>query len=290
VPEAVLDEVQLAFYRAFGYVVLPGFFAPDEIRRLRAEVESGVRAVAGDTFGDPERAGLNGHYLPLTDAGSPFSASLPTSPRLLAAARQLLGQDVVPDYGMGILYFGETGWHTDHRWPLASVKFAAYFEELDESSGALTFLPAATSRRARALVTEYRRAVHRDHPGRANDPYLVRLPGAAAPTRPGDVVLISGHVWHASFGGRNRWSWTLSFTRAPETARQAVAFSRMLRDLTFWPRLEFSAAGYPFYTDYWHDLARHTRPELVRRMETLGMFEAAARVTSVRTTQGISGG
>src|SRR6185437_7506099 len=118
-----------------------------------------------------------------------------------------------------------------------SVKLATYFEDLEEPRGALVFLPGSTSRQARAQVRQYRDAVLREHPDRKRDPFFVRLPGVPAPTRPGDLVLISGHVWHASFGGRNRWSWTLSFTRAPATERQRAAFARMLRDLTFWPRL-----------------------------------------------------
>ena len=216
-----LDETQLAFFGAFGYVVLPGLLSPAEVRRLRAEVERGVRTVAGDAFGDPVRTGLNGHFLPLTDPGSPTSAALPTDPRLVMAARQLLGEDVVPDFGMGILYFGETGWHTDHRWPVPTVKFATYFHRLTEARGALVFLPGFTSPLSRARIHAYRTSVHRANPDRANDAYLLRLPGIAAPTRPGDVIALSGHVWHASFGGRNRWSWTITFARPPQSSCSA---------------------------------------------------------------------
>jgi phytanoyl-CoA dioxygenase PhyH len=248
-----LSPEQVLSFAEHGYVVVPGCLAACETAALAKEVETAIRDAAGSEFDRRHSGGLNGHYVPLTRPDALVSSSLPIDPRLLGAARQLLGPDVVPDYGMSILYFGESEWHQDHRWPLPTVKFATYFAPLDDRSGALRFQP----------------------PPRPVPKGAGPACGEPCATRPGDMLAFSGHAWHASFGGRDRWSWAVNFLQVPRTSDERDALAEMLTVQTFWSGFDWSHRGYPFYGSTWKQRVREREPRVWDAMTELGVFSAA---------------
>src|SRR5262249_35930230 len=58
-------------------------------------------------------------------------------------ATTLLGGPVLPTRAKGVLYGGDTPWHADSAFAVASVGFAAYLEPLRAETGALRVLPGS---------------------------------------------------------------------------------------------------------------------------------------------------
>lgn len=267
-----LGDQQLAFYRTFGYLVLPGLLTAAETDSLQADTEHAVRTAVGDSLlrASPG-GGIDGHYVPAMVPETPTSSSLVLDDRFLGVARQLIGRHAIPDYGLGILYFGESGWHCDHRWPLHTVKFVTYFDDLSAANGALRFLPASHTTAFRARVDRYLgEAQHWTADGGRD--IALGVPSDVVSTGRGDVVLFTGHTWHASFGGRNRWSWTVTYMRPPRKPTSRAAFDQLLSGLTFRDEMAWGAQGFPFTSEWWIHQARSTNENVVTEMARAGVL------------------
>ncbi len=131
---------------------------------LRAEVDTAIRDAYAATYGERVIDGISGHYLPMTSRLTPVSAGLVCDdPVLIGAAEALLGGPVLPSLPEGVLYFAEAGWHNDDGIGVAGVKYAAYFDPLDASNGALRFIPCSQYNEARVLASRLNHRV----PGRS---------------------------------------------------------------------------------------------------------------------------
>src|SRR5262245_53317262 len=100
--------VDVAYFQAFGFVVLRQFFDPVP---LTAEVDLVLRhglVSAADTL---NYQNIHFQYVPMMTAETPASLSLLDRAESVAAA--LLGGPVAPTRAKGVRYCGDTPWHTD---------------------------------------------------------------------------------------------------------------------------------------------------------------------------------
>lgn len=209
----MLTTQQLDHFATFGFVILPGMLGDQRTAALRAEVDAAIRDAYAATYHERVIDGISGHYLPMTSRLTPVSSGLVCDdPVLIDAAEALLGGPVLPSLPEGVLYFGSAPWHNDDGIGVAGVKFAAYFDHLSATNGALRFVSCSQHAEPRALASRYQRAGYDD------------WPGVIAASAPGDVIAFDLHTFHASFGGRDRLAWTIEYLADPpdEAARASV--------------------------------------------------------------------
>src|SRR5579859_3687756 len=245
----MLTTDQVDHFRTFGFTVLRGYLA-DRTSALRAEADAAIRDAYAATYHERVIDGISGHYLPMTSRLTPVSASLVCDdPRLIDAARQLLGGPVLPECPEGVLYFAEAGWHADDGIGVRGVKFAAYFDELTAANGALRLVPASHHPEQNARLAAYR---DRRMPVRTDAEaaiYQASIPGHVATTSPGDVIAFDLHTWHASSGGRDRLAWTAVYQRCPETDPERDRTLRSVHDSFEQAFRGFDTVRYPTWRD-----------------------------------------
>lgn len=225
---------QRLFFDAYGHVVLPGLFA-DEISDLSDAFD--------EVFDDPAnpRMDMNivGHRWRSRFAMGAFVeihprlTELMTDPRLVGAARGLLGEGAAYSCSDGAIYHCETEWHFDtptHDLDRRHLKFAFYLEPLASDAGAPRVLPGS-------------HLLNRTYRGGPLEPYLgfdgasedrtglrgEQLPHWPLPSEPGDVVVWDFRILHSSYGRTEpRRKFALNFFSGPEAEPAEHA----------WPRLE----------------------------------------------------
>ena len=246
-------------FQTFGFVVLRQAFDP---RPLAAEIDRVMRdglVSSGDAPGD---GGIRFRYVPMMSAETPVSLAL--LDRLAPVAATLLGGPALPTRAKGVLYRGDTPWHTDSTFRIASVGFAAYLEPLRAETGALRVLPGSH----RPGFAEALRAL--EAAGAAAE----ALPGHVVVTEPGDVIVFDEHLFHASAGGGTRQQWRLDYLRDPvgaEAEDQARSYFRSI----YPPDWDggYDVEKYASYGLDWRSSLRSS----VARLGELGVYELAAR-------------
>lgn len=243
-------------FRTFGFVVLREFFDPSP---LAAEID---RVMHDGLVSDVSSSGeIRFQYVPMMTAGTPVSLSLLDRAEAVAAA--LLGGPVLPTRAKGVRYSGNTPWHTDSAFPLASVGFVAYFEPVGAETGALQVLPGSH----RPEFGDAIRALG------ATGMAAPALPAYVVVTEPGDMILLDEHLFHASFGGRTRRQWRVDYINAPVGA-EAETHTKSYFASIYPPDWDggYDVDQYPSYGPDW----RHSGRPAVARLEALGVYELAA--------------
>lgn len=250
--------VDVAYFQTFGFVVLRHAFDP---RSLAAE----IGRVMCDGLVSASRASsseIRFNYVPMMTAETPVSLSL--LDRAEAVAATLLGGTVLPTRAKGVRYCGNTPWHTDTSFPIASVGFAAYLEPLGEQDGALRVLPGSHRRELGDAI----RALG----GVGMD--ATSLPAHVVVTEPGDVIAFDEHLFHASFGGGARRQWRADFVRDPvgaEAESQTKSYFEGIYPHD-WDG-GYDVDRYPSYGRVWRDSERVS----AARLGELGVYELAER-------------
>jgi Phytanoyl-CoA dioxygenase (PhyH) len=270
----MLTTGQVDHFLTFGFTALRGYLA-DRVRALRAEVDAAIRDAYAATYDERVFDGISGHYLPMASRLTPVSMSLVCDdPRLIDAAEQLLGGQVIPECPEGVLYFSEAGWHTDDGIGVRGLKFAAYFDELTAGTGALRLVPGSHHPEQNARLAAYncRRGLARGEAEAAA--YQASFPGFIADTSPGDVIAFDLHIWHASFGGRDRLAWTAVYQRCPETEPERERTLRSVHDSFEQAFRGFDTGRYPVWRDWLADAAAHSRRAgVIERMRHTGILD-----------------
>lgn len=258
----MLSSDQIDHFRTFGFVALPDLLGA-RCDTLRAEVDAALRDAYADTYDERVTDGISGHYLPMASALTPCSTSLVCDdPVLIEAAEQLLGRRVLPTVPEGVLYFGEAGWHNDDGIGVRGVKFAAYFDRLDASNGALRFVPCSHHPDAQPWLCAYQRARHSEYPG------------VAVVTRPGDVICFDLHTFHASFGGSDRLAWAIEYVAEPQDDTERTKTLRRMADGFEQQFRGFDRERYPVWRDWVIDPELHSRRgTLIERMGRTGIMD-----------------
>lgn len=215
-----LTPEQVRFYRDFGFLVLRGLLA-DELSWVEAEFESVFTAAGAQPDGSGPR-----QVAPFIDH-SPALCSLLELPAVRAIPQALYGGEWSYLSSDGNLFGGDTRWHRDGVWEHADmVKCAIYLDPVDASTGALRVVPGS-HRTAAPLdgiwLQPFEPAAYGVEPA--------EIPATPLESQPGDVVLFSHRLLHASFGGgRRRRMFTLNFgapARTPAEVADLQAFIAM---------------------------------------------------------------
>ena len=154
---SVLTDAQVSHFKREGYVVVPSFFAPDELRALRAEIdrmyaEGQMRNVA--TRGDGETRNTDGQNLQLIplDTRSELFRALPFAPKVMDSVRALLGDPVCKILDQLFMKPAHTGlptnWHTDNAYfrlkePLMGTAMWIAIDAASRENGTLKVIPRA---------------------------------------------------------------------------------------------------------------------------------------------------
>lgn len=240
----MLSHEEISHYRAFGFVVLRGLLAGDEVARLATEAKTELTEAFGGLGTDPgDEGGIPGDYLPLMVDRAPFSQALVADdPRLFQAAAELGGAPMVPTPALAVCFTGNAGWHTDVGPAVGGVKFLLHLEPRAAETGALRVIPGSHEPGfARRLESYW--ACDPSRQGFEGWP----VPGAVVPTEPGDAIAFDVHLFHSSRGGGKRLAWSVEYLAWPglgdpsrcEVVRDLIVdaadYSHEGYDLERWP-------------------------------------------------------
>ena len=201
---ASLDENQLRYFDAFGFIVLKGLLTPREVFELQSEwttcVEESARLVP--ITDDTSRA------VSALVPSAPFTTRLYEDDRFAGLAEQLFGE-VICANAIHHRYVGDSVWHYDAGgYEAYGLKFAIYLDPVRADSGALRIIPGSHLRTYHDKVTACdpigprfsRNAVTPGDRQRALDE-LGSVPCVVCDSDPGDVVAFDLRTYHASKGG-----------------------------------------------------------------------------------------
>jgi hypothetical protein len=269
----MLTDIDVAHFRAFGFVVLRQCFDPGPLsaeldRALRSEFRSSFRADVGG-------GGIEGRYLPMMCAETPVSLSLLDS--FAEPAARLLGARVLPVRAKGVLYFGATRWHNDTSHDVSSIGVACYLETLRAENGALHVIPGSHRGELAEAVKGYaalRAGRSAEASANASDQqWLTALPAYPVQTRPGDAIAFDEHLYHASAGGSDRRQWRVDYIADPVGAPQEAKVRAYYAGL-YLPDWDggYDVDRYPSYGRHWRASGR----PWVERLEQLGVYDLAS--------------
>jgi len=207
-----LSETQVEFFNTFGYLVVRGLLTPAEVEQVSAAFEWSIQHWGG---GD-QHDGSKRTMLAAPIEHAPELCALMDHPGVLGLIGGVTGADFNYCGGDGNYYTGDTGWHPDGTYgQLWATKTAFYLDEVRADSGCLRVIPGSH---------------HPDHFVRkmginvntAAEQFGVapsEFPGSIAlESDPGDVVIFTHDLYHASFGGgKRRRMFTMNCTRHAKT-------------------------------------------------------------------------
>jgi hypothetical protein len=270
-----LTSQQIEHFRCFGYVVLRGWLEPALNTMLHRETTQSIQDGYGSFFGKRTNdGGIEGHYIAMMADRTAVSQSLVADdPRFYKAASQFLDRDMLPTLSEGILYFGESAWHCDVGKHLTGVKFVTYFDPLTGDRGALRLLPGSHQQAVRRIINPYLDQ-YADARGEADMPRTMEdVPGVVIESNPGDIIAFDLHTWHASFGGRDRYSWTISYLPVPaDESDRSVLMSYMGDDIDR-SCYEYDHERYPVYREWLCNTTHNSRrAAIIDRMREIDVF------------------
>jgi hypothetical protein len=213
----VLNHMEVAHFRAFGYVIFRGLLTSGEVEQLRHEVEFAVSHAYGDGYMDPDvDVGTQPAYdVPTMTSETPFAARLiADDPRLWQASHYLLGTPTVPSNGEATCFLANARWHADLGPQLAGVKFMAYLEPCSSEGGQLQVLAGSHLPETRAAFWEYIRQDSRRQ-GYLDQPDAWPVAAVGIDTAPGDVIAFHVNLLHSSLGGDRRFAWAVYYFPDP---------------------------------------------------------------------------
>ncbi len=202
----MLSNEQISFFDAFGFLVFPGLFAPEEMEAIDREFED---VMAEDRAGQAFR-GDKRHAVTACAEMRPGLRSLIEDDRVYGAIEDLLGPEIIWLGSDGNYYTGDTAWHSDGTvMDIGRIKVALYLDPVARDSGCLRFIPgshkmplheelqALRVERTKQTIQEGRsdetaldkyRDRGIDVDAQAFDTSPDRIPAFAAESRPGDVI------------------------------------------------------------------------------------------------------
>ena len=215
----MLTAQQIAHYNTFGFLVLKQLFSADEAAIIEREAEEIFAESQPPDVPDMRRA-----VQPFLER-KPFLSTLPDDDRIYNIGVGLVGPDFVLEGTEGHLQSGDTPWHgglLTEGFP-HHIKIVFYPEALTRETGCLRVMPGTQHPSPSDPL-----AVLRD---RTYDPNFMPfgmtptdLPSVAIESRPGDVVVFTESLLHASFGGRvGRHQHAVSFMAKPRSDAEVAA-------------------------------------------------------------------
>jgi len=273
----VLSDRDIAYYRTFGFVVIPCLLEPSETVEVRDEIVDAHRDAFGPHWHQWGPGGtIEGNYLPMMAPHTPHSSRLVNDPRLFEIAEDLLGRPVVPLHAEGVCYFGDTGWHCDDGSGVSGLKVSLYVEPLSADRGGLRLLPLSAGSEAGTKLLAYTAYLAEASDASGAEEFTANL--AAFPfyeieTQPGDAVIFDLNIWYASTGGRHRRAWTGGYAALAEDdgeRRRLLDFAARHQDQT---ARSFDHDRYPIWRDWVADPVLPDRTQAVDRLAACGILD-----------------
>ena len=215
----VLNPQQVAFYEAFGFLVLRLAFSSAEMTIIERDFDAMMLEDRnGETFDENERQVVYSGI----EKQPGFKTTVMEDERIPGSVQQLLGPGFNLDGTDANMYVGDTNWHGDHGWHpgmlrgdpdpeiitmryFPGLKVAFYLDPVTRETGCLRVIPGGHIRSfhdsLRSLYHNLSPQVRAELENLGVEPRDV--PSNALESDPGDVVFFSHQMWHASFGGRN---------------------------------------------------------------------------------------
>ena len=215
----MLSAEQKAHWETFGFVMLRQLFAPEEMEALRkAAIEVVTREGGADALRAMEGWSIGGFM-----ERHPVLTSFLDDDRIYEIPETLLGPDFILEMTDGHVRAGDTPWHgrDPRQEPTESsnrpnLRVAIYFDSLRKENGSLRVIPGSHRRpfadHLYPLWSQY------DDP--TSVPFGVmapEVPCVALESEPGDVLVFTESVYHASFGGKARLQLTAQYWPNPTT-------------------------------------------------------------------------
>jgi len=268
-----LTDSQIRNFRTFGFLKLPGLLSADEIDKCRQELDlsmppptyNGSNGSNGSPNGQGRDRSVKGgglnDFAMLSDAPTPFTASLLDDDRFADVAQQLLGRPVLGVSTNGRIWRGDTQWHPDMaELGFTGMRFAIYLDPLTADNGALRFVPGSH-------VDPLFSQMSRDVPGTFGVEGA-DLPAYVCECETGDVIVFHLAIWHAAFNGSARRQAQLVYYEDPSTP-----------ELQQQAREQFEAAdkrmkeyGLPgWFSPYWQSVPDERHQQWVSRARELGL-------------------
>ena len=226
----MLTRDQISHFHTFGFVVLRQVFDAGEVAVIRREADE-IFAEARN--GAP--AGGETQYVQPFFERKPYLGTLVDDDRVYGIGVDLLGPDFILLQTEGRARSGATPWHgapgPDDE-PLA-VKINFYLDDLTRDTGALRFIPGS-----HLPADPDRFAILRENNADPDfRPFGVapsEIPCYAAETRPGDLVVFTESLLHASFGGSpGRHQNAINFMENPKTEAQVARVKSLYEQWTY---------------------------------------------------------
>ena len=224
----MLTADQKAHFDAFGFLMLRQLFSPEEIEEIREATVEVIRQQGGEEALSGDRYALMGFM-----ERHPRLYGLVDDDRIHEIPETLLGPDFYLSSTDGHMRSGDTPWHgrkveddENTYGEKGNCKVAMYFDTLNEDNGALRVIPGSHRRPfADHLGPLW---LQEEDPGHeAFGTAATDVPCVVLDTQPGDVVVFTESVYHASFGGQARLQLTAQFGPNPTTDEEV----RVLREM-----------------------------------------------------------
>ena len=217
----MLTPGQIAHFQTFGFLVLRQLLTPEEAATMRVEAAD----IFDDVRGGKRFAGGESEVIQPFLERRPFLSQLVDDDRIYNIGVDLCGPDFVLATNGGALHVGDTPWHRDASWgnPIINAEINFYTQPLTRDTGCLRVIPGSHHPASPDPV-----AVLQDR-NESPDfmPFGVRpseIPCYAIESQPGDVVVFTETLAHASFGGEaGRHHYGITFFANPKTEAQLSA-------------------------------------------------------------------
>ncbi|HLE57606.1 MAG TPA: phytanoyl-CoA dioxygenase family protein [Rhodothermia bacterium] len=246
------SEQQRSFFETFGFLKLPGMVV-DDLLEITREFEQ-VFAQLGVHHDGTRRTSV----VPFIDK-RPGLCVLLDRDDIAAAVSNLIGPDFNYMGSDGNYYAGDTTWHRDGFMPSDSfIKVAFYLDRVTHDSGCLRVMPGSHTDAALELWHD---PVLRDSE-RVWNLHQRDLPSYSIESEPGDALIFSHRLLHASFGGGSaRRMFTMNLGRHAESEQE-------IDDLIEYGNIHFIRNG--FMEPYGHPMIATASHE---RMVHLSQFQ-----------------
>ena len=219
----MITQGQKAHFETFGFLILRQRYTPEEAERMREtvieviEAEEGKDALSGETY----------HLMPLMERNA-YLTSLIDDERMHEIPETLLGPDFFLNCTDAHFRCRNTDWHgvdLQEKFPVASVRVAIYFQSLSKGNGCLRVIPGSHH----DCFAEFLQTLPQNKSGQT--PFGIspeHIPCVALETEPGDAVVFTESVFHASFGSKaGRLQMTAQFAANPITDDQVRELRRL---------------------------------------------------------------
>ena len=214
----MLTQEQKSHWEAFGFLMLPQLFSPEEVSLMRREA---VGLLEEAREGRPFEGAESQTIMPFFER-RPSIRGLLEDDRIYETVEDLLGPAFVLILTEAHLSVGDTQWHGDYRTRgvLPNVKMGIYLESVTRDTGCLRVIPGSH----RSPLFESLASLKPQYDDPTATPLGVLgpdIPCVALESEPGDLVVFLEEVYHATFGGGSgRPRIALNFEAAPTTDDQ----------------------------------------------------------------------